>query len=270
MKRNIVLILLIFVTGSLFFGCKKGPEDPFFSFRSRKVRVAGNYNITAYTETFKKVFPETGKTSEQHEITITGTSYSSSVKYLGLTSKLGGDSMLTTEFPTKTGWKVTGTVIKYTMDFDKRGDLTGVFEYKIEAKKSFSEAAPPYDTVITITRKNEFNGSWDFLTGVDNYKKKERISLIYEDNQVTETWVYVKKYTDETPSPPSETKQSFHSFRYANGENSEVFEIKELRTKKMVFHQFIEDYEIERTDTGSYAISESGERTITLEEASKK
>ena len=30
----------------VFSGCKKGPEDPFLSFRSRKARVCGTWTVT--------------------------------------------------------------------------------------------------------------------------------------------------------------------------------------------------------------------------------
>ncbi len=270
MKRNsILLLLMILVTGSTFVGCKKGAQDPFFSFRSRKARVAGSYNITALAESFKQVYAQAdNKAPEQHELTIAGTSQTETIKYLGLTSKLGGDSILTNGFPTKSVWKATGTVLTYTMDFDKKGPFTGVYEYKIVATKSMPDTIPAYTRTVTITHKESFRGTWDFLTGVDNFKKKQRIALIYEDTQVTETYVSTLKFEDETvPSVDDETSLNSYGIKYANGENSEVYEITELRSKKMVFYRKIEDYQ---TSNGNFVSSRSGDRTITLEEAAKK
>lgn len=48
MKKLILFALVIITAGELFYGCKKGPEDPFLSFHSRNHRISGLWQICAY------------------------------------------------------------------------------------------------------------------------------------------------------------------------------------------------------------------------------
>jgi len=51
MKNKILnLTLLVFVFTLIFSGCKKGEDDPFFSFRSRNARIAGEWVIRSFTK----------------------------------------------------------------------------------------------------------------------------------------------------------------------------------------------------------------------------
>ncbi len=48
MKKLLLIVLAIVTVGEIFYGCKKGPEDPFVSFRSRKQRVSGLWQVCSY------------------------------------------------------------------------------------------------------------------------------------------------------------------------------------------------------------------------------
>jgi hypothetical protein len=47
MKKAKVLIILLVVLNTIivFDGCKRGVDDPFFSFKSRKARVTGDWTV---------------------------------------------------------------------------------------------------------------------------------------------------------------------------------------------------------------------------------
>ena len=51
MKRIVVLSLYLMVTFVLFNGCRRGEDDPFISFRSRKARVTGKWKMTSIKRT---------------------------------------------------------------------------------------------------------------------------------------------------------------------------------------------------------------------------
>ncbi|MBI5219647.1 MAG: hypothetical protein HY958_12015 [Bacteroidia bacterium] len=257
--RLLLLIISISITGSLFYGCKKGPDDPFFSFRTRKARVAGDYVITGKTLSYKTTWAD--GTQDQTDLIISGTTQTETIKYLGVTSVLGGDSVRINTFPKL--WNAKGTILQYKMSFDKKGLFNGIYEYKIVATLQMPDTTPAYTRKVTYTYRNEFRGSWDFLSGVDKYKKKERIGLIYEDNQVTETRITTITYEEGIPPPPAETWRHDYDNKYANGEKSEVLHIRELRHKKMVFEQDINDYQ---TENSAFVYSRAGSMIETLEE----
>ena len=50
MKKKLIIAnsLLLLLALTFIVGCKKGEDDPFFSLRSRKARMAGNFEITGY------------------------------------------------------------------------------------------------------------------------------------------------------------------------------------------------------------------------------
>lgn len=67
---SVVLLGLVIVTAS-FVGCKKGENDPFLSFRSRKGRLAGEWKVTSMSGT--RVDGSSGTTTT---FTYDGTTYS--------------------------------------------------------------------------------------------------------------------------------------------------------------------------------------------------
>ncbi len=48
MKKLLLIVLVIVTAGEIFYGCKKGNEDPLISFRSRKHRVTGVWQVCSY------------------------------------------------------------------------------------------------------------------------------------------------------------------------------------------------------------------------------
>lgn len=48
MKKILLIVLAVVTAGEIFYGCKKGNEDPLLSFRSRKHRVTGLWQVCSY------------------------------------------------------------------------------------------------------------------------------------------------------------------------------------------------------------------------------
>lgn len=46
MKKTIVILFSVFLTGIGFYGCKKGENDPFISFKSRDKRLMGEWTLS--------------------------------------------------------------------------------------------------------------------------------------------------------------------------------------------------------------------------------
>lgn len=261
MKRySILFLLLVIVTGSMFFGCKKGQDDPFFSFRSRKARIAGTYNITAKALSYTSV--DTAGRKFQTDLVITGASQKETIKSLGLTSALGGDSLTINGYAKPINAR--GTVIQDVITFDKKGPFNAIYEYKIVAVILNEELQ--IETTITHTYREETRGSWDFLSGVDNYKKKERLTMVLEDSRTTTTEITAIKNIETQVSVVGEPIRHDVVVKYANGENSQVLHIRELRSKKMVLEQDINNYLIDNNTT---VYSQAGTMIETLEEVKK-
>ncbi|HEY4799001.1 MAG TPA: hypothetical protein VII99_08000 [Bacteroidia bacterium] len=80
MKKTITILACLFLTGIGFYGCKKGPNDPFISIWSRKHRLTGDWTISSGTQ------------SSTSGGSITTTTWSGST----VTRTAGGSSMIGT------------------------------------------------------------------------------------------------------------------------------------------------------------------------------
>jgi hypothetical protein len=85
MKRIVVLSLYLMVTFVFFNGCRRGEDDPFISFRSRKARVTGKWKMTSYKTTYNhtesfgfttEIFTGNGSTYTFTDLNSFGTNFS--------------------------------------------------------------------------------------------------------------------------------------------------------------------------------------------------
>jgi hypothetical protein len=72
MKKIFAYIIIAAAVAPVFSSCKKGENDPFISFRSRKARVAGEWKVTSG----KGSQVETGSNAYNYSWTFDGTTYS--------------------------------------------------------------------------------------------------------------------------------------------------------------------------------------------------
>ncbi len=140
MKKAIIILTGIILSGLAFEGCKKGEGDPGISFKSRKSRMTGEWKMSAGTIT---------------HTTVSGSSnISTTTTYNGSTAS----SVLTVN-GTPNPANTNGYTVSWTIEKD------GTFE-SIAVTTSGS-------TTSTTTTK----GTWNFLNGVGEFKNKEAVEF---------------------------------------------------------------------------------------------
>jgi len=271
MKNNLNLLLIFIIFSSLFFSCKKGPQDPFITFRSRKERVAGDWKITSFESEVLLTFGA-GSITRKAKITTT-------INGEDITIKV--DS-IETQHDTTIIWK--GKIKDNEYRFDKSSRMEHILKYEIiDTKETVNEETGIKEVEKIITTKEiKGSGTWNFLgniekNGIEKYKNKERIALIYEYFYIRTDSVYQKIIYDAEDIPISSeywTSQKTESFGYANGRRAEIWRIYELRNVKMVLEHKVDDYEVTNIITHNIALGQSstrtkGKETIVLEPLNK-
>lgn len=147
MKKSLILLASVILSGVAFQGCKKAEGDPFISLHSRKARVVGEWTITSGSGTSK-------------DITVTGTITTTTSK------------TWTYDGAQKTGTTTTtvGTVSNTTPILDKYTDkYTFVKDgtFKIETTDNNGSTS----TVDVV------EGVWNFTGKVGDYKGRSQITL---------------------------------------------------------------------------------------------
>jgi hypothetical protein len=158
MKKLLAIAALLMTTVILFDGCKKGPEDPFISFKSREKRMIGKWKVVEF--------------------------------------KINGEDTLETTWsdpdvqavPPSCGTKKVS--YNYTNDtrfnFDKNGryDVT----VKIKTTQSITYTSPGTScqntTNTLIDTKLVSKGLWNFVGGVGSIKNKEQLVLTESEDGV--------------------------------------------------------------------------------------
>ncbi len=222
--KLIVLILTVVNVSMFFTSCKRGDDDPFFSFRSRKDRVAGYWKISNFESNILKTI---GTQQLKANVLLTITDDKVTIKI---------DSIDTPHDTTK---NYTGVIKESEYRFDKNSKMTHTLKYEIvEEKTTVNENT---NTTCTIERwvttiDTKGNGTWNFLgrveiNGIDKYKDKERIAFIYENKYTKIDSIYTKRiYNDEMIEIAYQFKTISHAIAtgYANGQLAEVWVIREL------------------------------------------
>ena len=149
MKKKIVFPLVAIIVSSIFYvGClKQGPDDPFLSIYSRKMRLTGDWTITSFA--INGIEHIKGDTTYNLPAGACGTdtllqhhavNYTISIVKDGTFSSSSQDSMITTETFTTPGTGCTN------------------------------------GTTTNVSSIDTASGTWEFR-GADGYKKKEQLML---------------------------------------------------------------------------------------------
>jgi hypothetical protein len=162
MKKTILILASIIITGVAFEGCqKKGANDPGISMHGRKARITGDWAISAGTSTSTSG----GSTSTD---TWTANSVSS----------------------TSGGTTTTGTNAHYTLTIVK----DGTWKSDQAATYSVGTSSTTFSTVSS--------GTWNWTGGVGDLKKKEQFVMrTLSQTDVAGTTTTIKTYTgDDAPA----------------------------------------------------------------------
>lgn len=261
MRRiNKYTVLLLVISSILVFeGCKRGEDDPFFSFRSRKARVTGDWAFDTFDSKVSQYFSLTG-----YKAVIT-------TKVINNNITIVTDSI---ETPHDTSKTLAGVIKEAYYEFDKNSKMRYLFHYELTWTKTVPDEntnTTTYYKVVT-TVKEQASGTWNFLSnveknGVDKYKNKERLSLVFEEVEVITQVVSTSRIEDEEGNIIGNTHNASTQSQktsYANGENAQIWVLRELRNKKIVMEHEIDNSVV--TDNNGVATSfwEKGDESCTL------
>lgn len=198
MKKNISVFSILMLTLIFTFeGCKKGENDPGLSLKSRKGRLAGEWNVTSLKNTSTNSGTSFTSTITT-ELESGNWTYSSESVISGSTSSIS-----------QTG---TGD-IKIT--FEKDGTFSSIWNQNWTSYTNSAGTSSISETMVI-----EFSGTWMFLgkNKDQDIKNKEQIAL----HTLSETYTY----TDTSGS-------STDSYTYAHGESVEIWNLDRLAGKEL-------------------------------------
>lgn len=140
MKKLFKSVIALLAVGSLFISsCKKGENDPFISFKSRKARVVGEWTVTAGSGTDVN---DTGSSS-----TTTTWTYDGAVET-----------------------QTTGTVSSTT-------NVTRTYHFEKDGNFHMVETETGTIATVAYTDETTSEGTWNFTGRVGEEKNKEAILL---------------------------------------------------------------------------------------------
>lgn len=226
-------ISLAILAGTLMFtSCKKGENDPSISLYSRKARVAGEWNVDKIVSTTTETGTNAGIAyTEVNTTTFDGTNFTNTS-----TNTSGSTSVTET---------VTGTIATNTMTFEKEGTFVQNQTYTTVETEDLGGG----DKIVTTTTHTDvYEGTWNFLGKVDEFKNKERMVLNTTKQSKITKYDVVSILFGNT-STYSGTTTNTNTF--ADGENSQVWAIDRLAKKEMVVKGEIKNTDTNSTTTGS-------------------
>lgn len=220
MKKTILMFAaagLLIATPS----CKKGENDPFLSLSSRKARVAGDWEISNFTQS-------TLNTESDGDTQGNETTYASGTLTNVYTDFDSGNQTTTTT-------TTTSTLDQGTYTFNKDGTFTRT--WNTTSSSSFTILG--FTTTTTNVNTSTATGNWSFLgkvkAGDETFKNKERIvmNVLNETGTSQSTDVTVE---DANPSNSVTTINPLNAWNnnYSSGEWQDTWELDQLKGKEMI------------------------------------
>lgn len=169
MKKTLHTMALCFLAASSWVACKKGSEDPWFSFRSREGRVTGTWNVvSADGEIARTIF------------------YTSGAPF-SFTKKIseGNNAITNTYTYGSTTITETGNSSLNSYVFVDDGTYSRTWNYTISRDSSITVAGG--NGTITITTQQTYleKGTWDFNGGVGAGQSMEYLLLTMSSRKLT-------------------------------------------------------------------------------------
>lgn len=235
MKKYLSIILLISVVLGTFTlnSCKKGPNDPFLSLRSRKARMVGDWTIQKYSY-------------ERTDINIGGEQY-----YYKLAHEAEAitETKKWTNTAHDTTWAWNGKmIVDRHIDFDKHGKVVLKYHYIIDEfypDQDEDHTEWTVDSTRSYERLYYRTGTWNFLSKIDEFKNKERVAIMWEyvDFEESNNLKLDTNYT-EVDDPYTATtnftnRQQTRSY-YDNGEYTETWTLDKLKNKEIMMYRKID------------------------------
>ncbi|MFH2096622.1 MAG: hypothetical protein ABIJ16_13010 [Bacteroidota bacterium] len=256
MKKYTIFIVGFLIIIALLDSCKKGENDPFFSIRSRKARVVADWDIDSKSSIILYVL-DNGQTAKV-DFEISGKTSVTEVV----------DSINTPKDTSKTR---NGEVYEGYYHFNKDGSMEYILHYTLidDSTETDENTGETRSRIITTIYKTRASGTWNFMAGIDDYKNKERIAMVWENYNYSVNVISRVELLDDagemvTGYPISSSTFSAYENKYANGERAEVWEINQLKNKEIIIMRDIDDISVYADDNLGTKMTGSGTESITL------
>lgn len=215
-------ILFLLIGGFLLttVACKKGDKDPFISLLSRKMRLAGEYNIESWN--LNSYYKRSEGDSRDERLEING---NEGTNTLILTESNGDSQTIVQNITIQKG------------DFIIQRDGIWSFTYNTTTKWTEVGDEDILTNDITVIQTIEQSGTWFFIGGQGKeFKNKERVLFGVLDLKETNKKDEFIVYADGSTSTNNGFNNTYTN-KYPNGEVSLIYEIEMLKGKKMTFVQ---------------------------------
>lgn len=153
--------LIIVLLASSLTSCKKGDDDPWLSFRSRKSRLTGTWTIKNWSEQFPVVYIDQ---TYLHSLTVEESTVSESFPF----RHLGASDSVVSYF-------YSGTLSDPTFEIKENGD----FSFRLNYRQIGNS---PDGAAFSRNRTYSASGTWSFLDGVGKYRNKECVLFEVENS----------------------------------------------------------------------------------------
>jgi hypothetical protein len=257
MKRLFGYVFSLLIVGSslMITGCKKGENDPFFSIYSRKQRVTGYWDFKMFERQSLTKDPFGVFTDEKFTVTDADITDVVTIK------QSSEDTTIT----------YRGKVKEAYYKFEKDGRMDYRFWYEMDHLVTrFDENTQNTASERTITTVEiKGNGTWNFLDKIDNYNKKERLSLVFEylNHRTTVSFTYDSTDVDGnsfTGFPVVTNTVRNTENKWANGEFAEVWVLDMLKNKELNMYRQLDNLDLSSSYSSDTTSSFQSSSTTTV------
>ena len=201
--------------------CRKGDNDPFFSLKSRKSRLSGDYRIASWAYEMNQ---ELDASYELDDLIVGEINGSEGTEIR--TRNIGVETFITTK---------EMSVSKADFEISK----DGTWESEISMVSLIKYPGGGWGPIEVIeTSVSKESGNWSFILGkTEDYKSKERVlfNVLVVERGVQQTSTYVSPWGDEMYTEEAPVVDSVMT--YSEGIRSLVYEIDMLKNKEIVLKQ---------------------------------
>ena len=237
MKKTLVILFSVFLTGIGFYGCKKGEGDPMISFKSRDKRMMGEWTVSKIDESRVTVYKDNtvNATFYQHQTTSETKSFDGSTWSETVKKDYTGNPAPTTTSETETN--VYTTTITLTLDKHGVAKSTETNSYR-----STTLATSPVDTWAGCTPGQNCDGTYTYagtaLTNTNTYEGK---------------WSWL-----------GDNKNKEQILIDMAGTMGGIYMIEQLKNKEIILKKnLVDGYAYSGADNESENITETGTYTLT-------
>ncbi len=209
--RFVIYPFLVIWIGTLFSsGCRKGPEDPFLSLRSRKARLTGDWNVVSGYGFEKTIV------SGWHDFFDLGLNDSTAVSMVFDGEWIAFDTSGNFVAPERSQLSIRCTFRK-----------NGIFRKTVTTQDTTENV---FDSHFTLTYAEQLTvGRWNFLQGNGDVKNKQHLLL---QNDTITTYYRISRFPLHGPPVPAVDSTVVITSDSTQGE---IYELYRLANKEIIY-----------------------------------